>query len=212
MVLLSWQLAKGEEYLPRISEVELEQLYRAEKEATPKLRLLCALQRKRGESLDSIAGDARIPRRTVHKYLWRFEEKGITGKDTIKKPGRKPILTAQQQRALVRELERGPPHNRNGLWSSKEVRQLIEKKFGVTFVPQHVWRILTASGFSVQRARPRHHKTATPDEIKRFKKKLAKRFAITKPKALSWPAKTKLRSASSHLSQEAGQKKEANQS
>ena len=208
---MSWNLLKGEDYLPRISEVELERLYRLESGATPKLRLLCALQRKRGESIDSIADNIRIPRRTVHKYLWRFEEKGIEGKDTVKKSGRKPILSARQQRALVRELEKGSPHNRTGLWSSKEVRQFIEKKFGVTFVSQHVWRILIASGFSVQRARPRHYKTASPDEIRRFKKKPNASSATTKPKALSWAQKTKQHSGSSRSLHEAGRKKEANQ-
>lgn len=208
---MSWQLLKGEDYLPRVSEAKLEQLYRVETLVAPKLRLLCALQRKRGESIDSIAGSVRIPRRTVHKYLWRFEEKGVAGKDTVKKPGRKPTLSTRQRQALVRELEKGPLYNRNGLWSSKEVRQLIRKKFGVTFVPQHVWRILVAGGFSVQRARPRHYKTATPDEIRRFKKKPVTRSVTTKRKVLSWAQKTKQPLDSYRLSPAAGQKKEANQ-
>lgn len=183
--------------MPHVSETELEQLYKQEKEGRPKLRLLCALHRKNGKSIDKIADIVRIPRRTVHKYLWRFEERGLTAKDTVKQPGRKPILSSRQRRQLVKELERGPPHSNSGLWSTKEVRELIEKKFSITFVPQHVWRILIACGFSLQRPRPKHYKTATLEEIERFKKKPKDKSSTTEEKVLSWAAKMKQHSASS---------------
>lgn len=192
-----------------MSEAKLEKAYQQETQARPKLRLLCALNRKKGKSMDQIADLLHMPRYTVHKYLWRFEEKGLAAKDTVKQPGKKPRLSAAQRQKLVRELEKGPPHNRTGLWNTKQVRELISKKFGVRFVPQHVWRILVACGFSVQRARPRHYKTASKEEIKAFKKKPENSSATIERKVLSWPAKTKHRSDSSRLLQEDGQKKEA---
>jgi transposase len=167
----------------------LERFYRQETEARPKLRLLCALHRKNGESIDKIADLVRIPRRTVHKYLWRFEEKGLDGKNTVKQPGRKPVLSPRQRGQLVKRLERGAPHSNSGLWSTKEVRELIKKKFGAEFVPQHVWRILVACGFSLQVPRPRHYKTATPEEIRRFKKKPKDKQDIVERKVLSWVVK-----------------------
>jgi len=211
VIFLSWNLPSGDDFLPRVSEATLEKSYQQETQARPKLRLLCALNRKKGMSMDKIADLLHMPRYTVHKYLWRFEEKGLAAKDTVKQQGRKPILTLQQRQKLVRELEKGPPHNRTGLWDTKQVRELIHKKFGVRFVPQHVWRILVACGYSVQRARPRHYKTASKEEIKAFKKKPGDSHSTIRRKVLSWPAKTKPRSASSRLSQEAGQKKEATQ-
>lgn len=201
---MSWNLSSGEDFLPRVSEAELERLYRQETEAKPKLRLLCALHRKNGRSIDRIAGLVRIPRRTVHKYLWRFEDKGLDGKNTVKQPGRIPALSLRQRRQLVKELERGPPHSNSGLWNTKDVRELIEKKFGVSFVPQHVWRVLVACGFSLQRPRPRHYKTAAPDEIRRFKKKPKGKSNITGRKVLSWARKMKQHSASSRQLQGAG--------
>lgn len=209
VIFLSWNLPSGHDFLPRVSEAKLEKFYEREKEARPKLRLLCAIHRKRGKSLDQIADFVKLPRRTVHKYLWRLEEKGLVGKNTIKQSGRPPTLSSRQRQQLVRELEKGPPHNRTGLWNSKQVRELIQKKFGVRFVPQHVWRILVACGFSVQRARPRHYKSASKEEIKAFKKKPGDSFDTITRKVLSWPLKTKPRLASSRLLQEAGQKKEA---
>lgn len=195
--------------MPRVSEAKLETLYRQETQARPKLRLLCALHRKKGNSMDQIADILHMSRYTVHKYLWRFEEKGLAAKDTVKQQGRKPVLTPQQRQKLVRELEKGPPHNRTGLWDTKQVRELIHKKFKVCFVPQHVWRILIACGFSVQRARPRHYKTASKEEIKAFKKKPGDSSDTIERKVLSWPAKTKPLLASSRSLHGAGQKKEA---
>lgn len=209
VIFLSWNLPSGDDFLPRVSEAKLEKAYQQETQARPKLRLLCALHRKKGESIDKIANTLHMSRYTVHNYLWRFEEKGLAAKDTIKQPGKKPRLSVAQRQNLVRELEKGPPHNRTGLWNTKQVRELIFKKFGVRFVPQHVWRILVACGFSVQRARPRHYKSASKEEIKAFKKKPENSSATIERKVLSWPAKTRHRSDLSHSLQEVGQKKEA---
>ncbi|MBI2598165.1 MAG: transposase [Candidatus Diapherotrites archaeon] len=198
VVFMSWNLSSGDDFLPRVSEAKLEQLYKQENGRRPKLRLLCALHRKSGKSIDKIAELVRIPRRTVHKYLWRFEEKGLDGKNTVKQPGRKPALSSRQRSQLVKELERGVPHSNSGLWDTKEVRELIKKKFGVTFVPQHVWRILVACGFSLQRPRPRHYKTNLPDEIRRFKKKRKGKADTIGQKVLLWAAKTKQPSPQLH--------------
>lgn len=208
---MSWNLSSGEDFLPRVSEAKLEQLYRQEAEARPKLRLLCALHRKNGKSIDKIAELAHIPRRTVHKYLWRFEDNGISGKDTVKQPGRKPALSLRQRKQLVKKLELGSPHSNSGLWDTKEVRDLIKKKFGVAFVPQHVWRILVGCGFSLQRPRPRHYKIALPEEIKRFKKKPKGKSNIIGRKDLSWALKTKQLLASSQPLHADGLAKEADQ-
>ena len=50
-----WNLPKGNEFLPKTTLKELETLYTAEKKAKPKTRLLCAIHRKKGASIDEIA-------------------------------------------------------------------------------------------------------------------------------------------------------------
>ena len=208
---MSWNLSIGEDFLSGVSVVKLKKLYKQEVDGRAKLRLLCALNRKDGKSIDQIADIVRLPRRTVHKYLWRFEDKGILGKDTVKQPGRKSFLSLRQREQLVKELERGPPHSNSGLWDTKEVRELIKKKFGVTFVPQHVWRILVGCGFSLQRPRPRHYKTASLEEIKRFKKKRENKSSITKRKVLLWAVKMRQPLDSSQQLHVVGHAKEADQ-
>jgi transposase len=178
-----WKLPKGEDFLPNTPSQELESLYAAEKRAKPKIRLLCAIHRKRGQSIDGIAEITGLKRATVHSILCRFQERGINGKDAIKQTGRPPFLTLKQRKDLVRQLEKGPPKNKNGLWSTKEVKEYIKEKYGIEYTTVHIWELLKALGFSLQRPRPRHHKAPDADEIERFKKKLPGWCAIIEQKA-----------------------------
>jgi len=167
-----WNLPKGNEFLPKTTLKELETLYTAEKKAKPKTRLLCAIHRKKGASIDDIAEITNQKRATVHTTLRRFQTRGPNAKDAIKQTGRPAFLTIRQRRELVKQLEIGPPQNKTGLWSTKEVKEQIHKKYGVVYTNVHVWELLKALGFSLQRPRPRHRKTPDAAEIDRFKKKL----------------------------------------
>ena len=168
-----WNLAQGKEFLPQITGAKLRQLYRQEKRARPKLRLLAALHRKRGLSLDAIAQQLQKPRRTVHSWLQAFQTRGLAAKDPIPQTGRPAKLTLRQKHELLRRLEAGPPHQKGGLWTSRQVRELIARRYGVHYRAAHVWRILRTLGFSLQRPRPRHPQSASPAQIARFKKKPA---------------------------------------
>jgi transposase len=181
-----WTLKKGESFLSDISSRKLQKLYADEKQAKAKLRLLAAIRRRKGDSIDAIANSLEKPRRTIHGWLTRFEKRGIKAKDAIKQPGRKPALTAKQRKQLVRELERGPPNNRDGLWSTKEVRELIKRKYGADFASQHVWRILVQLGFSLQTPRKRHYLRPSKKELDLFKKKQGKKRGVTEKEILLW--------------------------
>lgn len=52
---MGWDLAKGEDLLPKFSIDELREMQRQEKQTKAKLRLLVALRRKEGLSFDRIA-------------------------------------------------------------------------------------------------------------------------------------------------------------
>lgn len=168
-----WNLPKGDAFLPETEIADLQRLYEHEQKGKPKMRLLCAIHRKEGESLDEIALQLKMHRRTVHAILRRFIERGVAGKDSIKQPGRPARLTQVQRRALIRRLEQGPPRNASGLWTTKEVRELIRRKFGINYSAAHVWELLKIAGFTVQRPRPRHYKSPTKEEDELSKKRLA---------------------------------------
>ena len=177
-----WNLPKGNEFLPKTTLGELETLYAAEKKAKPKTRLLCAIHRKKGASIDDIAEITNQKRATVHTTLRRFQTRGPNAKDAKKQTGRPAFLTIRQRRELIKQLEQGPPQNRTGLWSTKEAKEYIHKKYNVTYTNVHVWELLKALGFSLQR--PRHRKAPDEAEIDRFKKKLPGWRAIIEKKTL----------------------------
>ena len=179
-----WNLPKGNEFLPKTTLKELENLYAVEKKTKPKIRLLCAIHRKNGESIDNIAEITNQKRATIHALLRRFQERGINAKDAIKQTGRPSFLTQKQRKELVKQLEIGPPKNKTGLWSTKEAKEYIHKKYGVTYTTVHVWELLKALGFSLQRPRPRHRKAPDAQEIDRFKKKLPGWYAIIEKEGL----------------------------
>ena len=50
-----WQLPKSKEFLPEVSSLRLQKLYDTEKNAKAKIRLLSAIHRKKGKSIDAIS-------------------------------------------------------------------------------------------------------------------------------------------------------------
>ena len=95
-----WNLAKGNEFLSSISLRRLQIMYDKETHAKAKLRLLSAIHRKKGKSIDEIAYLLSKSRRTIHGWLTRFQERGIVGKDSIKQSGRPATITLLQRKKL----------------------------------------------------------------------------------------------------------------
>jgi len=186
-----WKLTKGNTFLPTISLKRIQKMYDKEKNAKSKLRLLSAVHRKLGKSIDEIAYLLSKPRRTIHGWLTQFQKRGIGGKDSIKQSGRPATLTLTQRKNLVKDLERGPPHNISGLWSTKELRDLLKRKYHVEFVNQHVWRMLVSLGFSMQRPRKQHYQKPNEEEIALFKKKPDEKQNIIVRRGLLWAHRMK---------------------
>jgi transposase len=183
-VIYLWDLTKGKDFLSAVSLQQLRTAYDTEQGTKAKIRLLCAIHRKQGESTDSIMKITNLSKSTVHDVLHRFVERGLDGKDAIKQDGRPPKLTVKQRRKLLGLLDQGPPYNSSGLWTTKEVRELIRKKFGVEYTPVHVWELLQAAGFSIQKPRPRNYKAPSKWKMTHFKKRLQCWRSITGKKDL----------------------------
>jgi transposase len=123
--------------------------------------------------LERIAANLEQPLMTIHGWLTRLQRRGIEGLYDRKQTGRPAQLTLAQKRQLVRDLEHGPPNNQSGLWTTKLVQELLRQKYKVSFVKQHVWRMLDQLGFSLLRPRKQHHLRASDEQMAQFKKKRA---------------------------------------
>ena len=130
----------------------------------------------------------------------RFQERGISGKDAIKQTGRPAFLTLKQRKDLVKQLEKGPPRNRTGLWSTKEVQEYIKEKYGVEYTNVHMWELLKALGFTFQRPRPRHHKALTRRSSSGLKKSFLAGVLLSRRGFGSWLRRRSYLWSSAHYS------------
>ena len=85
------------------------------------------------------------------KSLW--EKHGKEGLRSKPHPGSKPRLSDDQRGELVELLLEGPSANgfSTDLWTLPRVADLIDRRFGVSYDPSHVSRILKRLGWSPQK-------------------------------------------------------------
>lgn len=203
-----WMLKRGDEFLPYVSVQRLHRMYDQEKNAKAKLRLLAAIRRKKGESIDTIAAALEKPRRTIHGWLQRFEQRRLQAVHDKKQPGRTPKLDKSQLKSLRRELIRGPAHVPGRLWTVRVLSEHIKKNYGTQYKRHNIIRLLNALGFSVQKPRQQHFKADVRKQVS-FKKKrgeYATSTGIVDGRSRVW---TSVRSTSHRTSVEAGRSREA---
>ena len=97
-------LKKSNQFLVDISKQELKKLYNQEKSAKAKLRLLAALQRKNGNTLEDIASSLQKSKTTIHDWLKRLEIGGIGRLYDVKQSGKPARLTKDQEKELVQKF------------------------------------------------------------------------------------------------------------
>ena len=162
---------RGNGFLARVSLAQLEKVYTQEKQAKAKIRLQCAILRKKGENLPFMAGVTGLPMTTISGILARFEQRGIAAKDAVRQQGQPRKITEKQMKQLKQMLNKTPKEQRLPfvIWTTKLVQYIIKKKFGVSYVLMQVHRILKRLGLSLQKPRPEHLK-ANKALQQRFKK------------------------------------------
>lgn len=175
---MAW-LKKGTAFLPDINKKKLEKLYSLEKNAKAKLRLLAAIQRKEGSSLDDIAYSLKKPKMTIGDWLRRLENDGLNKLYDVKQSGRPPKLSQEQMKKLEKILEESP--EKQGIpflvWTTKLVQYIIAKLFGVDFQLWNVRYIIKKIGFRFKTPRPKNKK-ANIKAQEEFKKKLKMKYNI----------------------------------
>lgn len=175
---MTW-IKKGEEFLPTISKKELKILYKKEKNAKAKLRLLAVLKRKSGETLDDIAFSLEKPKTTIHDWLKRFEIGNLNKLHDKKQPGKPARLTKHQLDKLEEALDNSPQKQNLPfvIWTTKLVQYIIIKLFGVKYELWNVGRIVKKLGFNLKVPR-QENKKVNKKAQEEFKKNLKRRYNI----------------------------------
>src|SRR3989344_1815422 len=153
-------VTKGNEFLLNVSLEEIEERYSHEKNAKAKIRLQCAILRKKGKSQPYLYEVTGLPVTTISGILRRFVERGISGCHAIKQKGQPKKLSVQDRAKLKNILSKSP--EKQGLpfvvWTIKLVKYFLKHKFQTEYVTMQVHRIIKELHLSLQKPRPEHLK------------------------------------------------------
>src|SRR5262245_42542018 len=108
---------------------------------------------KSGQSLPMVARHVGAAVSSVFRWWQAYRRKGTRGLDAKPTPGRPPRLSPTEKRQLVKTLTRGAQRAgyRTDLWTLPRVTEVIRQQFGVRYHTAHVWKVLTAVGWSCQK-------------------------------------------------------------
>lgn len=153
-------VAKGNGFLSNVSLEVLEEKYAQEKNAKAKIRLQCAILRKKGKSQPYLSEVTGLPVTTISGILRRFVKRGIDGCYAIKQRGQPKKLSMQERAKLKNILSKSP--EKQGLpfvvWTIKLVKYFLKHKFKTEYVTMQVHRIIKELNLSLQKPRPQHIK------------------------------------------------------
>lgn len=111
----------------------------------------------KGLSLSAVAATVGCSVSSVFAWREAFRAEGHEGLNSKPVPGRPSRLNQRQKNALTRMLLKGAQSTGypTDLWTTRRVAQLIQSRFGIRYHPNHLWRLLTALGWSCQKPETR---------------------------------------------------------
>ncbi len=163
-------MGTAEAFLPDVTLLELITAYRREPSGRSRDRLQAAVMRKRGRSQGRIAGRLGRAQSAVSCWLRRMAAEGIAGRHDRRIPGRPCRLSGEQGEEVRRDLL-GEPADcgfERGTWTAGLLAAHILRKFGVRYGRDGALALARRPGFSVRRAGPVHHMTATAEGERRY--------------------------------------------
>jgi transposase len=155
---------------------ELKKMFRFEKNprlATRIRAVYLALMDKTAPEIAELLG---YTRRTVQKWVYAYNRKGIEGLVESKGRGSRCKLNNDQIQWLRQRIDDGPAEM-DGIcvFHAADIKQIIEKQFGVDYHVRSVRKLLKRMGYCYVSSRPQHPKS-DPKARETFKKKSVIRF------------------------------------
>jgi transposase len=114
---------------------------------------------------------AGMDRQALRDAVVRFNLEGIEGLYDRPKPGRPHNLTEAEREALKAEILEGPDPETEGLsaYTLEDICAIALERWGVSYHPASMSRVVRRLGLSRQKPRPFHPKS-DPDAQEAFKK------------------------------------------
>ena len=151
--------------------VVLRKLAKAETDTRVARRLLAIANALSGMSRKGAAEAAGMDRQTLRDWVIRYNAHGPDGLYDCWSDGRPPRLAPEEQAELMRIVLAGPDPEADGIsaYTREDLVRICDARFGKTFHPSSIGRLLKRLGFSRQKARPSHPKKDQA-EAEAFKK------------------------------------------
>jgi transposase len=110
------------------------------------------LLRKGRLSLQEVARRVRSSASSVHRWWKAWRKKGVSGLDAKPAPGRPRKLTDRERERFLEVLAAGAivAGFSTEVWTLKRIALVIQRKFGVSYHPCHVWKVMRSCGWSCQ--------------------------------------------------------------
>src|SRR5262245_976808 len=153
------------------AEAEIRRAYRACRHPVEKVRwhAVWLLSQAGGRSPAEVARLVGLSDVAVRAVLRRWNRHGPDGlADRRKGNGRAPSLGARRWAALARAVARRPPDG--GLWTGPKLARYAADRWGARACPETGWRWLRKLGLTPQVPRPRHPRSASLAELRRWEK------------------------------------------
>jgi putative transposase len=149
----------------------LRKLVKAETDTRVARRLLAIANALSGMSRKEAAEAAGMDRQTLRDWVIRYNAHSLDGLYDCWGDGRPPRLEPQEQAELIRIVLAGPNPEADGIsaFTREDLVRICETRFGKSFHPASIGRLLKRLGFSRQKARPSHPQK-DPAEAEAFKK------------------------------------------
>ena len=150
---------------------ELRRLARRERDGRVSARLLALANALDGLPREEAARLAGMTGQTLGDWVHRYNAEGVEGLRDRPRAGRPCRLDEGRQATLKALVLKGPKLERDGCvaWRARDLRELVERRFGVRYSETGMLRLLHGLDLSWQKARPVHPE-ADPKAQERFKK------------------------------------------
>lgn len=107
-----------------------------------------------GESPEVVIKSLGMDRTNIYNWLKTYKKHGFEGLKEKKAPGKEPILKKQQLNWVFNRVKNKNPLQLKfpfALWTRDMVKQMIERKYGISLSLATVGRVLAKLGFSFQK-------------------------------------------------------------
>lgn len=156
---------------PEVMRIAIQQEISRSDESRYDHRLHGLLLVSGGQSCQQVADLFGEDRRTVQRWVGRFEAHGLEGLREGERPGRPASLDARQWAALGRDLRRDPSKFGHAahLWDGKLLSEHLRLHYGLKLGVRQCQRIFGQMGFRLRKPRPQVA-PSDPVKVAAFKK------------------------------------------